>query len=306
MALNADTLLDRLYLKSQIAKWRMLAVAFGVVALIAVMHHYSGHSAIGKDYIARITLDGIITDDRKVYKLIEDAGDNNNIKAVIVWLDTPGGSAVGGEETFLHLRELAKKKPVVAVMRSIAASAGYMTALGADYIIAREGTITGSIGVIIETGEVTELAAKLGIKPIIIKSAPLKATPSPFEKMTPESERVIQQVINDFYARFVDMVTDRRKLPRDTVVELSDGRVYSGRAAFKNKLIDAIGGEDEAVKWLETQKHLKAGLDIEDIKVKKENSWLERVTDSAAHSLGIDFFSQSSESLDGLVAIWHP
>src|SRR5262249_34918350 len=148
------------------------------------------------------------------------------------------------------------KKPVVAVMRSIAASAGYMVALAADHIVAREGTITGSIGVLIETAEVTELAEKIGIKPVLVKSSPLKGTPSPFEKTTPEAERVIRDVVNDFYNRFVDMVAERRALPRDRVVQLADGRVYSGRKAAEDKLIDGIGGEDEAVKWLVTEKHI--------------------------------------------------
>jgi len=302
MAINADTLLDRLYLKSQITKWRVLAVIFAVIALVVAFERYSMHSPIEKDYVARLSFDGIIDDDRKVYDLIDDIGDNNKVKAVIVWLDTPGGSAVGGEEIYLRLRTLSEKKPVVAVMRSIAASAGYLVALGTDHILARDGTITGSIGVLIETAEVTELAAKLGIKPIIIKSSPLKGSPSPFEKETPESDRAIHDVIGDFYTRFVDIVAERRKLPHDTVVQLADGRVYSGRRALDDKLIDAIGGEDEAMKWLEDEKHIRKGLDIKDVKVEEENSLLDQLTQSVAGK----FFQRSSVTLDGLLAMWHP
>ncbi len=252
--------------------------------------------------MARITFDGVIGDDQKIYDLISDTADNPKAKAVILWLDTPGGSAVGGEETFLRIRDLSKKKPVVAVMRSLAASAGYLVALGADHVVAREGTITGSIGVLIETAEVTELAEKLGIKPIIIKSSPLKGSPSPFEKDTPESDRVLHAVISDFYSRFVDMVADRRKLPRDKVVALADGRIYSGKRAVQEKLVDAIGGEDEAMKWLVEQKHIKAGLDIKDVKIDQENSLFDELTQSVAGN----FFQRSSVGLDGLVAIWHP
>ncbi|NBX03468.1 MAG: S49 family peptidase [Alphaproteobacteria bacterium] len=175
MALNADTLLDRIYLKSQLARWRVLAVVFAALALIAVVERTSINSPIEKDFVARITFDGIIGDDQEIYNLIDEVAENPKAKAVVLWLDTPGGSAVGGEEVFLRLRALAAKKPVVAVMRSVAASAGYMIALGADHIVAREGTITGSIGVIIEAAEITELAKKIGIEPMIIKSAPLKA-----------------------------------------------------------------------------------------------------------------------------------
>lgn len=302
MAINADTLLERLYLKSQITKWRIIAVVCAVIAVIVLVEQLNPHSAIEKEFIARITFDGFIGDDQKIYNLIDDVEDNPKAKAVVIWLDTPGGSAVGGEEIFLRLRKLSAKKPVVAVMRSISASAGYMIALGADYIVAREGTITGSIGVLIESAEVTQLAEKLGIKPVIVKSAPLKGSPSPFEKMTPESQKAVQDVINDFYARFVSMVEARRKLPHDQVVKLADGRIYSGKSAVEHKLIDAIGGEDEAVKWLEEQNHIKANLPIKDVQVETENGIINQLSQSVAGF----FFQKSRLGLDGLLAIWHP
>jgi len=302
MAINADTLLERLYLKSQITRWRIMAVVFAVIAAVVAFERFSPHSPIEKDYVARLSFDGIIDDDRKVYDLIDDIGDNHKIKAVIVWLDTPGGSAVGGEEVYLRLRQLSEKKPVVAVMRSIAASAGYLVALGTDHIMARDGTITGSIGVLIETAEVTELAEKLGIKPVIIKSSPLKGSPSPFEKQTPESNRAVQDVINDFYVRFVDIVAERRHLPHETALQLADGRVYSGKRAVEDKLIDTIGGEDEAMKWLVAEKHIPEGLDIKDVKAEQENSLFDQLTQSVAGK----FFQRSSVTLDGLVAMWHP
>src|SRR5579872_4793822 len=139
MAINADTLLERIYLKSQITRWRILAIIFAVVAAVIALEKFSPHSPIEQPYVARLSFDGIIDDDRKMYDLIDDLGDNHKVKAVIVWLDTPGGSAVGGEETYLRLRALSEKKPVVAVMRSIAASAGYLVALGTDHIMARDG-----------------------------------------------------------------------------------------------------------------------------------------------------------------------
>lgn len=302
MAINADTLLDRLYLKAQLTRWRIVAVIFAVIAIVSATERFSPHSPIEKDFVARISFDGVIDDNIDVYNLIDDVADNPKAKAVIVWLDTPGGSAVGGEEVFLKLRSLAEKKPVVAVMRSVAASAGYMVALGADRIYAREGTITGSIGVLVETAEVTELAEKLGIKPITIKSAPLKASPSPFEKTTPEAEKVMHDMIMDFYNRFVDMVAERRALPRDKVVMLADGRVYSGRRAVENKLIDAIGGEDEAMDWLESQRKIKPGLEIKDVQLDDKKGWL----DGLSQSIAGKFFQKSRLGLDGLAAIWHP
>jgi len=302
MTINADTLLDRLYLKGQITKWRILAIGFAVFAFIISFERYLPNAVLTESYIARISIDGIVFDDQKMYDLLRDVEKNRKIKAVILSLDTPGGSAVGGEEMFLRLRDLAKVKPVVVVMRSVSASAGYMIALGADQVFAREGTITGSIGVIIETAEVSQLIEKLGIKPMIIKSAPLKGSPSPFEKPSPESIRVIQQVVDDFYQRFVDMVAQRRGLPRDRVVALADGRVYSGKAAVENKLIDAIGGEQEALKWLVEQKHIEPRLDIKDTKPAKDENLISQLTQSVTGK----FFQSSSLSLDGLIAIWHP
>jgi protease-4 len=302
MAINADTLLERLYLKSQLTRWRILAVIFAVVALVVGLERHSVNSPIEKDYVARLSFDGIIDDDRKIYNLIDEISNNRKIKAVVVWLDTPGGSAVGGEEIYLHLRHLSEKKPVVAVMRSVAASAGYLVALGTDHIIARDGTITGSIGVLIETAEITELAAKIGIKPVIIKSSPLKGTPSPFEKDTAESDRAVRDVINDFYVRFVDIVAERRHLSHETALTLADGRVYGGKRAVEDKLIDGIGGEPEAMKWLVTEKHIEEGLDIKDVKFEQEKGLFDQLTQGVAGK----FFENSSVTLDGLVAMWHP
>jgi protease-4 len=302
MAINADTLLDRLYLKSQVTKWRICAIVFAVIAIFAVTERFPQHSPIEREFVARLTLDGVIGDDQRLYDLIDDIADNPKAKAVIVWLDTPGGSAVGGEEIYQRLMAMSHRKPVVAVMRSVAASAGYMAALGTDYVVAREGTITGSIGVLIEGAEVTELANKLGIVPIVVKSAPLKGTPSPFEKMTPESERVIRDVIMDFYDRFVDMVAERRKLPRDRVIQLADGRVYSGKAALSYKLIDAIGGEDVAMDWLVKERHIKDGLEIKDVKLEEQHNWMDAISQSIAGK----FLPNNRIGLDGVKAIWHP
>lgn len=303
MPLSADTLLDRMYLKAQLNRWRIAAVVFAVLALCILFADFDkSPKAIGTDYIARLNFSGIILDDQDRYQLIEDLGNNNRIKAVILWLDTPGGSAVGGEETYLRIRELAAKKPVVAVMRSVAASAGYMIALGADRIYAREGTITGSIGVIIESAEITELAEKIGIKPIIIKSDELKGTLSPFEKTSPEEISVVKKVIDDFYNRFVDIVAAGRKLPRDQVVKLADGRIYSGHDALSYQLIDAIGGERDAVAWLENERKIPKNLNIIDEEVRKPMNFLEKLTEG---SFG-KFFQNSRIKLDGLSAIWHP
>jgi protease-4 len=302
MPLSADTMLDRIQLKRTITRWRLLAVVFSVLATIAYIGDIVPHSKLSKAHIARLTFDDVINDDRDVYDMIDEVADDNSVKAVVVWLDTPGGSAVAGEEIYLRLKALAARKPVVAVMRSVAASAGYMIACGADRIFAREGTITGSIGVIIEGAEFTELAQRIGVKPIIVKSNSLKSTLSPLEKATPESLAVVQKMINDMHGRFIDMVAESRKLPRNEVVTLADGRVYSGKNALELKLIDAIGGEGDAIKWLENNKKIPKNLEISDHELRPPLSFLER----AGQSMFGKFFQNSRIKLDGLSAIWHP
>ena len=302
MPLSADTIIDRLILKAQIRKWRLLAIIFAVLAVVVLFQRFAPHSVLQDDYIARISIDGFIGDDRKLYDRIDSVADDKKAKAAIIWLDTPGGSAVGGEEIYLRLRELAAHKPVVAVMRSVSAAAGYMAALGADYIVAREGTITGSIGVIVESGEVTELLQKIGVKPITIKSAPLKASPSPFEKTTPEAERVMKDVIMDFYDHFVDLVAERRQLPHEKALALADGRVFSGRKALEVKLVDALGGENEAARYLEEKMGVKPGLPIDDVEIPKDEPLFSRVLEGTIGK----FWEKSRVGLDGLTAVWHP
>jgi len=302
MSLNADTLLDRIRLKQQLNKWRILAIILIIVAALLSFEKSAKFSPIKSDYIARITIEGVITDDPELSKIIEKTRKDSHAKAVIVWLNTPGGGAVGGQQIYLDLIKLSKVKPVVGVVRTMAASAGYMAALGTDRIFAREGSITGSIGVLMEAFEATELAEKIGIKPITIKSGPNKAVPNPAEKFTQDQEVVLQAVIKDFFNWFVDIVAERRKLPREVAEKLADGRIYTGRQALKVNLIDEIGGEDEAVEWMIKNKKISKRFEIEDIKQDKENSSLfEELTQMAKGKIA----SSLLQRLDGLNSIWH-
>lgn len=303
MALNADILLDRIRLKQQMTRWRVAAILIVILAAFLLFEKNNHYSPIRSNYIARISVEEIITDNREMSKLIKKVEDDSHAKAVFVWLDSPGGSAVGGQQLYLDLLHLSKVKPTVAVMRTMATSAGYMAALGTDHIVAREGTITGSIGVIMEAFEATELAEKIGVKPITVKSGPYKASPNPFEKYTHDQDVVMQGVINDFFNWFVEIVADRRHLPKDTVVKLADGRIYTGRQALKNNLIDELGGEEEARNWLRKNKKIDHTLDIEDVKIEKETpSLLEQLTQLANGNIG----ARLLQKLDGLQAIWQP
>lgn len=302
MSLNADTLIDRSYLKGQITKWRNVAIAVIVLSLLLLTTRVDT-PITGLEHIARVKVEGVITDDIRRDKLFDDLAENAGVKGVIVWIDSPGGTVVGGEQLYLNLKKLSEKKPVVAVMRSLATSAGYMAAIGADRVYARRGTVTGSIGVIMQTAEFTELAARMGIEPITIKSGINKAAPNPLEKMTPENRAAMEAVVVDYFNTFVDMVAEARKMDRDKVLQLSDGRVYTGPQALELGLVDALGGEEDAVEWLKTEHKLDADIEVHDHEPEPERPQnLSEFFGQVAKSFAI--FPQIQ--LDGLVSIWQP
>jgi protease-4 len=305
MALDADTLLDRMQLKQQVTRWRTLALLIFCVGLIIIFGHHKDISPIASDHIARVTIEGVIIDDPKQQEMLEKIRENKHVKAVLVRLDTPGGTAVGGEELYLQLRKISETKPVVILMRTLCTSAGYMAALGGDYILAREGSITGSIGVIMQTAEFTNLAEKIGVTPITIKSGPNKASPNPLEKFDAAQREVIERVVDDFYRFFVTLVSERRKLSSSEVAALADGRIFTGAQALNAKLIDALGGEKEALEWLAKERQLSRNLDIHDVKPEKEDDSLfgefGELANQALFSL-----KNLQLPLDGLVLIWQP
>jgi protease-4 len=301
MSLDTDALIDRRRLKRRLTAWRILAV-LALLAVALVILGKRGEAPWAKSHIARLSVEGVISDDRARDEALKTAMDDPNVKALIVYIDSPGGTVVGGENLYQRLRDIAAKKPVVATMGTLAASGGYMTAIGADYILARNGTVTGSIGVIMQTTDVTGLLDKLGIEAEAIKSAPLKAVPSPFEKLTPAGREATQVLVMDMYDMFVGMVADRRHLPHDVALKLGDGRVYTGRQAVENKLVDAIGGEAEARDWLAEARGVPRTTPVRDLKVERPEESLPGILGKAA---GKALFSERL-TLDGLVSLWHP
>jgi len=291
---SSEILLDRVLLKRKLSLWRVLSIIALVFGLIAMSGDMAEWSYFKKPYIARILIEDVIRDDIDLLNKINKIKNSKEIKAVIIHIDSPGGTAVGGEQLYKSIKDLSAEKPVVTLMRTMATSAAYMAAIAGEKVYAMEGTITGSIGVILQSFEVTELANKLGIKPIIIKSSELKASPNPFEKLTPKSEKAVKEVIADFYDFFVTVVVDARHLPREEVLKFADGRIYTGRQALKYKLIDAIGGEKEALEWLQVEKGLDKSLKIEELKgSKNEFEFMNSIS---------SFFNSSKQ--EGLLALW--
>ena len=300
MSSESDLLVDRRRLKRGLVLWRAAAIVAAVATVIVATGRISDFA--GEDYVARLTVDGLIVSDSERIEAIIDIAEDDEARALLVRIDSPGGTFVGGESLFGALRTVADRKPVVAVMGTVAASAGYMVAIAADHVIAHEGTITGSIGVILQTTDVSGLLEKLGITAEAIKSSPLKATPSPFEPMTDEVRAAAQALIDDMHELFRDMVAERRGLDDERVARLADGRVYSGRRAVEHALIDAIGDEAAARKWLVETRDIAEDLPIHDIVIERaDDSVFARI-----RSLGENMVFSERLTLDGLISLWQP
>jgi protease-4 len=297
---DVDYWLDRRRLKRSLTWWRVIAVLALVAAVVTGIGRYD--NVLGGRYVARIAVDGIILDDRERDEALARLAKDGAVRAVIVRIDSPGGTVVGGETLFRRLRDVAQAKPVVAVMGEVATSAAYMTALGSDHIVASEGTITGSIGVILQTTDVTELMGRIGVKPETIKSGPLKAQPNPFEPFSPEAREATRKIVTDMYEMFMAMVADRRGLDRAAVRGMADGRVFTGRQALASGLIDAVGGEDEARAWLEQQHQIDRGLPVRDISTREPQH---KILDLVDGLIGKALYSKGVR-LDGLMSVWHP
>jgi protease IV len=299
MALDLDRTFDRRRLARKLTFWRVAAVVLTVALVAALVARLEG---VGRSAVAYFEVSNIIFDDTDRIDLLDEIADSGRYKALMVKIDSPGGTVVGGESLYLALRRVAEKKPVVAVMGELATSAGYMVALGADHILARQGSMTGSIGVLMQTVEVTGLLEKLGITAESIKSGPLKATPNPLEKTTPEARAAAEEVIRDTFDLFVAMVAERRQMDRAAAERLADGRVYTGRQALANGLIDAIGGEREARAWLKAERGISEELPTAVVEVHKKRGFVAELLD--------DLFGKAMLSerlrLDGLISLWHP
>ena len=263
MTLETDLLLDRRRLKRRLVFWRSLAVVAAVVALLVSAR--SGGLKVGGAHVARLSVTGLITEDRKLTEAIDKLADDDNVKALIVAIDSPGGSVAGGESLHNAIARVGKKKPVVAVMRGLAASAGYMVAVPANRIFARASTLTGSIGVLLETGEVSGLLDKIGVTAETIVSGPLKDQPSLTHKLSSGGREVLQGLVQDMYDQFVGMVAAGRHLQPEAVRKLGDGRAYTGRQALPLGLVDQIGEELDAREWLAANKGVAADLPVEDV-----------------------------------------
>jgi protease-4 len=319
MSLETEAVLDRRRLKRRTALWRIAAIAAIAVAIGAVA--FSGEAGLGlaeRHHVARVTIEGMITEDRAQLRMLKRIADDKHVDGVILVVNSPGGTTAGGEALFEALRRLAAAKPIVSQFGTVAASAAYIAGLGTDYIVARGNSITGSVGVIMQWPEVSELMAKIGVKMNEIKSGPLKATPSPFQPLDEQTRAITQEMIMEGQRWFLGLVSSRRKVETSIIPGLEQGRVFSGREALQHKLVDEIGGETEAVRWLEDKRKVKKGLKIVDWKPRQDLDWTFSGALSGAIGSGLSAAVRESVAaalrevglaaiqLDGLVSVWHP
>jgi protease IV len=312
---TADYIVDRRKLRRQVRFWRIVAFAIAVLVVLAIGARFAGiGNRLTQPHVARVAIKGIITGDEATLKLIRDV-EKSAAAAVILTIDSPGGTTAGSEEVFDELRLLAAKKPVVAVVGNLAASGAYIAALGADRIFAHGNSLVGSIGVLVEYPNVSGLLDKIGVKFESIKSSPLKAAPNGMEPTSEAARAAMAALVGDSFDWFKGLVKERRQLSDDELAAVSDGKVFTARQGLPLKLVDAIGGEREAIAWLEKEKSVPKGLPVRDWKPSNTLGGFNILGSAAALAglAGLDnlagalrdaSLAQAAGSPGGLVSVW--
>lgn len=303
--MDTDTLLERRRLRRGLNLWRVLAIVAITLAAAALLWRLTapgGPAGLGGPHVARVTVSGVITDNPDLHEVLDAVARDSSARALILYIDSPGGSAYAGEAIYRRLRTVAERKPVVAVIGGLGASAGYMLALAADRIYALETSLTGSIGAIFQFADASGLLESIGIRPEIVASGPLKGEPSFVKPISPEGRAVLQQIVDINEDWFVSLVAERRGMAPEAVRLLADGRIYTGGQAAANGLIDGIGAEAEARDWLAAEREVPRELPVVERKWGLEPPfWLDTLA-----MLGGKALLSERLTLDGLVAIWHP
>ena len=269
--------LERDFYEERRRKWRrsafwkgVLVTVVGLFVILTVIGMMTGVGPTGP-HIAEVNINGVIYDDPRRDELMDELAHDENVKAVIVRISSPGGTIVGSEALYLGLREISGNKPIVAVMGEVAASGGYLSAIGTDHIIARGNTMTGSIGVIMEFPVVTELMDTIGVRMQTIRSSDQKAALSPFREASAEAIAAEQVLIDEANDWFQGLVSDRRNLQGAELAKVATGGVFSGRMAIENGLVDEIGGQSQALSYLESVDPDLANLQVEPWTIHEED-----------------------------------
>jgi protease-4 len=324
MSLDADMIVDRRRMRRKLTFWRVFAVLLAICAVVAIgaaVRAPGTGGLIGQTggSIARVTITGLIRSDRERVEALERLA-KSQAKAVIVHINSPGGTTAGSEELHDSLRRLQGEKPTVVVVDGLAASGGYIAALAADHIVAGETSLVGSIGVLFQYPNFTEALKTIGIRVEEIKSSPLKAAPNGFEPTSPEARAAIEAIVMDSYAWFRDLVKTRRQLDDAALDRVADGRVFTGRQGVSLKLVDELGDERAAVAWLAKERNIDPKTPVRDFRLRDRFAdlpFLHTMAIAALDAVGLSTLARHVEewgsvqaierlNLDGLLALWHP
>ena len=322
MSFDADLIVDRRRMRRKLTFWRVVTVFIAIVAVVGAGLAFSNRGAITGGPgggIARVNIDGLIRSNRPRSEALTRLAESN-AKAVIVHINSPGGTVAGSEELYDSLIKVKAKKPMVVVVDGLAASGGYIAAMASDRILAQQSAIVGSIGVIFQYPNVTELLKTIGVQVETIKSSPLKAAPSGYEPTTPEARAAVESIVRDSFDWFKGLVRDRRHLDDASLQKVSDGRVFTGRQAIELKLIDGLGDEQAAIDWLAKEKNIDPKTPIRDYPLAPRFSDLPFLHVAALgllDAIGLNGLAERFRefgavqaverlNLDGLLALWHP
>jgi protease-4 len=321
MSLDSDVIVDRRRIRRKLTFWRVAAAVVAIAAVVTV-----GMIAVGErgslaagGSIARINIEGLIRSDSERVEALERL-EKSQAAAVVVHINSPGGTTAGSEQLYDALTRLKAKKPLVVVVEGLAASGGYITAIAADHIVAQQSSLVGSIGVLFQFPNFSELLKTVGVKVEEIKSSPLKAAPNGFEPTSPEARAAVDALVKDSYAWFRGLVKERRGMDDALLEKVADGRVFTGRQAVDLKLIDGIGDEKAAIAWLVAEKKIKSDLPVRDYKLNPRFGDLTFLRTAAAvtlDALGLSSVARQVErtgvvqavdrlGLEGMLALWSP
>ena len=320
MSLDADAIVDRRRMRRKLTFWRVSALLTLLVALVGVTFALTpGDRFLPRtDYIARIKVQGLIRNNQDRVEAL-DRLSRSRAKAVILHIDSPGGTTSGSEQLYDSLRALQAKKPMVIVVDGLAASGAYIAALSGEHIIAQDTSLVGSIGVLFQYPNFTDILKTIGIRVEEVKSSPLKAAPNGFEPTSPEARAAIEAIVLDSYAWFKSLVKERRNMDDTQLATVADGRVFTGRQGVALKLVDGLGNEQTALAWLEKEKKVPASTPVRDVSLQPRFSELSflHVAAWGFEAVGLSAFAHAIEewgalraveqlNLDGLLALWHP
>jgi protease-4 len=318
MTIDAEAIADRLRLRRKLSFWRVAGI-LALILTVGVLGYIAANRfgvIEGQAHVARISVNGFISGNQRLADLMERVGKAKSVYGVVVSINSPGGTTTGSEELFRNIRALSAKKPLVAFVDGTAASGGYITAIAADHIVARETSLVGSIGVLFQYPDLSGLLTHMGVKVEEVKSAPLKAEPSPFKPTSPEARAALELVVKDTYDWFKRIVRERRGMSDAELAAASTGQVFSGHQGVPMKLVDATGAERDAVAWLEREKGIRKDLPIRDWKPRSDRDFsLFAWAATGADLFGLDGVGEAfrragataqAAQLDGLLAVWHP